>query len=138
MLPSTLTTLFTTLLASFPANFASWLSRNEPSNRSLRFELRHLHAVSPDAQVLFHDVPASDRRLVAGHSSQSHILSTRRVNTFRPVSNEAFLGARSRSLLFGESEPLEWEQDEVIGPDVEKRETLLELAKMTKDRKSVV
>lgn len=31
----------------------------------------------------------------------------------------------------GQSEILEWDEDEVPGPDVEDRETLLELAKMT-------
>ncbi len=34
-------------------------------------------------------------------------------------------------MRFGESVALGWEEDEVVGPDVEKRDTLLELAKMT-------
>lgn len=131
MLPSTLTTLFTTLLALFPSDFNFWPSERQSADRSLRFELRHLHAVSPSAHVLFHDVVPSDRRLSAGLASESYALNTRSVRTYRPISHAAFLRAQTRSLWFRESEPLEWQEVDVIGPDVESRETLLELAKMT-------
>jgi lipase ATG15 len=36
-----------------------------------------------------------------------------------------------RSIRHRQSEDIPWEEDEISGPDVESRETLLELAKMT-------
>jgi lipase ATG15 len=51
--------------------------------------------------------------------------------SFRPPSFAAFSQARTRSVKFGQNEPLQWDEEEIIGPDVESRETLLTLAKMT-------
>lgn len=34
-------------------------------------------------------------------------------------------------MRFGQSEPLQWDEEEISSPDVDSRETLLELAKMT-------
>ena len=42
-----------------------------------------------------------------------------------------FAEARRRSIRFAQSPLLDWDEDEVPGPDVESRETLLELAKIT-------
>ncbi|KJA19504.1 hypothetical protein HYPSUDRAFT_69247 [Hypholoma sublateritium FD-334 SS-4] len=53
------------------------------------------------------------------------------VTVHRPSSPAAHAQARLRSLRFGENERLDWFPDEIEGPDVEVRETLLELAKMT-------
>lgn len=39
--------------------------------------------------------------------------------------------ARVQSMKFGQSQTLNWEQEIVLGPNVESRETLLELAKMS-------
>lgn len=41
--------------------------------------------------------------------------------------------ARVRSMKFAQSESLPWEPEIVPGPDVENRETLLTLAKMSND-----
>jgi len=49
----------------------------------------------------------------------------------RPSSFTAFSRARTRSIVFGQNERLQWDEEEIVGPDVESRETLLELAKMT-------
>ena len=56
---------------------------------------------------------------------------TRTLKTSRPVSHEAFLRARSLSRFTRQSAKLDWEEDEVVAPDVASRQTLLELAKMT-------
>ena len=61
-------------------------------------------------------------------------MKTRRTNVSRPASREAYVRARDRSRLYGESEgvrTLDWDEDEVVGPDLTSRETLLLLAKMT-------
>jgi putative lipase involved disintegration of autophagic bodies len=52
------------------------------------------------------------------------------VRTARPQSAAAFAKARALSTR-GQSATLHWEEDEIPGPDVSKRETLLLLAKMT-------
>ncbi|TEB33345.1 alpha/beta-hydrolase [Coprinellus micaceus] len=122
--------------------------------RRVRFELRHLHAVSEDARVVFHDVNRGDYRAWAAqqHSSlqhQEHLSSsisaplspdtslyaipTRHLTTYRPPSFAEYDAARVRSARFGQNVRLNWEEEEIIGPDVEKRETLLLLAKMAND-----
>jgi lipase ATG15 len=52
-------------------------------------------------------------------------------SSFRPPSFTAFSQARIRSIKHGQSEQLQWDEEEIIGPDVDSRETILELAKMT-------
>lgn len=131
MLPSTLTSIF--------VPFLNVLIPNKPvkpllSPPQLQFELRHLHAVSPSAHVLFSDVPPRNSYThSSGQNERDDIytIQTRTTSSFRPPSFEAFTQARTRSLRFGQSEDLRWDEEEIISPDVESRKTLLELAKMT-------
>lgn len=58
-------------------------------------------------------------------------LKTRPVTVYRPKSLDAHEHARLRSLLHAETEPIEWEQKVVSGPDIEDRHTLSQLARMT-------
>jgi len=58
-------------------------------------------------------------------------LKTRPTTVYRPKSLDAHEHARLRSLLHAETEPIEWEQMVVSGPDVEDRHTLSQLARMT-------
>ncbi|KAH7913529.1 Alpha/Beta hydrolase protein [Hygrophoropsis aurantiaca] len=53
------------------------------------------------------------------------------MTSFKPPSFSAVSHARKRSMRDFQSVPLQWEEQELVGPDVESRETLLELAKMT-------
>jgi lipase ATG15 len=94
---------------------------------TLDFRLRHFHAVTPSAHVYFADVPF--------HSSlhtdvQPLSIPTSPVRTARPQSAAAFAEARSLSIR-GQSAVLDWEVEDIQGPDISKRETLLLLAKMT-------
>jgi lipase ATG15 len=128
MLPATLTTLLVPLLNLL----TDTLVPSPP--QSLRFELRHLHAVSPSAHVIFSDVPARPAHIDSEHGNHTHtsyFLQTRPITSFRPPSFSAYAQARTRSIRYGQSEDIAWEEDEMQGPDVESRETLLELAKMT-------
>ncbi|KAI0326432.1 alpha/beta-hydrolase [Cubamyces sp. BRFM 1775] len=103
-----------------------------PAAEPLRFELRHLHAVSPDARVLFHDVHTAELAALAEAGEPStYALRPRRVKAHRPRSQDAFHRARVRSMRFQENEAVDWDEMDVEGPDVESRETLLLLAKMT-------
>ena len=98
----------------------------------LNFELRHLHATSADGRLSFHDVQeAGISALALSGEPTSYPLRIQRVTTHRPVSMDAFHNARMRSMRFRESAAIDWDKIEVEGPDVDDRETLLVLAKMT-------
>jgi len=98
-----------------------------PLHNTLDFRLRHFHAVTPSARVYFADVP-SNSSLHADAQPFSVPISP--VWTARPWSAAAFAEARALSMR-GQSATLDWEEGEILGPDVSKRETLLLLAKMT-------
>jgi len=103
-----------------------------PSAPRLTFQLRHLHAVSEGGHVLFSNVDhASHAGSLATYSSEEYTVDTRSLPSYRPPSFDAVRDARYRSMKFGQSTPLDWDEEEIIGPDVESRETLLVLAKMT-------
>ena len=133
-----------TPVASLLVPFLGWLSGNkretpnQPSQpQTLQLELRHLHAVSASsAHVVFSDVTHQSLNSIYLNDTSrsikpSYSLSTRSTKTYKPSSFDAHSEARLRSLRFRENLWLDWLEDEIIGPDVEKRETLLELAKMT-------
>lgn len=98
-----------------------------PLRNTLNFRLRRLHAVTPSAHVYFADVPQHS----SFHpDSQPLSIPIAPVRTARPPSTAAFLEAQALSMR-GQSTTLDWEEDDIMGPDVSKRETLLLLAKMT-------
>ena len=130
MLPSTLTSLLVSLLGLTAPD-----KPVQTDSTQLQFELRHLHAVSRSARVIFSDV--LPRAIVDSEANggterdHTYTIPTAILHTFRPPSFETFSQARIHSRNFGQSMSFPWDEDEVIGPDVEKRDTLLELAKMT-------
>jgi lipase ATG15 len=98
-----------------------------PLQNTLNFRLRRVHAVTPSAQVYFADVPLHSSL----HSNfQPLSIPIAPVRAARPSSTAAFSEARALSMR-GQSTTLDWEVDDIMGPDVSKRETLLLLAKMT-------
>lgn len=90
----------------------------------LTFELRHEHAVTNGSRIIFSDTPPS-------FSSETYALNTKNVKAYRPESSRAFERARTLSRTHFLSEAVDWWDTNIPGPDVEKRETLLQLAKMT-------
>ena len=83
----------------------------EIESRPLEFHLRHIHELSTtNGRVRLQDVPRS-------FVHDKHRVDSQAVFTHRPLHKRGSLLA-------------EWEQGQVIGPDVERRETLLQLAKM--------
>ncbi|KAJ7449961.1 alpha/beta-hydrolase [Mycena latifolia] len=64
-------------------------------------------------------------------TAPSASLKARPTTVYRPRSPEAFHRARWRSLNLAESEPVEWEPHDILGPDVEDLHTLAQLARMT-------
>jgi hypothetical protein len=101
-------------------------STTVPKTTTLDFELRHLHAVSTGGGVVFSDVSSTSDIFTNTYS-----INARPLKSYRPPSFEAFSSARMRSIEYRQTTPLEWDEDDIIGPDVEDRETLLRLAKMS-------
>ncbi|KAL6305303.1 alpha/beta-hydrolase [Sparassis latifolia] len=64
-------------------------------------------------------------------STPTITLQARPTTIWRPRSTAALLRARLRSLYDAEDEEVEWEQVEVLGPDVEDKHTISQLARMT-------
>ncbi|KAJ3569308.1 hypothetical protein NP233_g5149 [Leucocoprinus birnbaumii] len=131
MLPSTLTSVLVFLLEL-------WFPRPLepaplPPSSPLHFELRQLYAVTSDAHVAFSNVSKSQLAALSNEDTTSYTISrTVPITTYKPPSFDAFMNARRSSWNPSlESAALNWEEDVVIGPDVESRETLLLLAKMT-------
>lgn len=123
LLPTTLRFLLGSLL---------WLDFSQPplppvvlpARTPLSFHLRHEHAITNDSRVIFSNVAPS-------FSADSYVMSTSNIQTHRPQSAKAFHSARLRSIRYDQSEQVLWDTTNVLGPNVEERETLLTLAKMT-------
>jgi lipase ATG15 len=129
MLP---TYLLISLLVAIPATTTQVPLVYQPS--PLTFHLRHLHAVTNSSRILFSDVPQEALQNNIHGIQESYTLMTRMVKTHRPSSFAAHARARMKPLSHGEEgdvEELSWGEDEIIGPDVTNRNSLLHLAKMT-------
>jgi putative lipase involved disintegration of autophagic bodies len=92
----------------------------------LTFELRHQHGVSNSSRVIFSDHASS-------FAPESLRVNTRHLGVQRPTSFPAFSAARLRSMRRMENEFTQWHETKVVGPNVESRETLVQLAKMTQN-----
>jgi hypothetical protein len=98
-------------------------------NNVLNFHLRHFHVATSSAHVYFADAP-HDLSRSRSLASVPFSIVTSPLRTTRPSSLHRFQAARHMSKR-GQSALLDWQEDEVSGPDVMRRETLLLLAKMT-------
>ncbi|KAF8061803.1 Alpha/Beta hydrolase protein [Lyophyllum atratum] len=121
ILPTALRTLIVSLL---------WSSQADIAPAPLKFQLRHEHGVTNASHTIFADTPRS-------FAAETYEVSTMTTRASRPESHTAFSNARSRSMRHMQSEPLKWTDEEVAGPDIKKRDTLVQLAKMTYNSYSV-
>ncbi|TFK34831.1 Alpha/Beta hydrolase protein [Crucibulum laeve] len=128
-LPTTLNALLTFLLSSSDGSGPPTVVPTSHS-KPLTFHLRHHHATTKDTRNIFADVSPSSLSSLAPDEEASFTLSPTRIHVPRPPSHEAFTTARLNS-FYGIQESLDWKDVEVGGPDVEDREVLLTLAKMT-------
>jgi putative lipase involved disintegration of autophagic bodies len=115
VLPNALRALIATFL---------WSKSVQETGAPLTFQLRHQHGVTNQSRIVFSDVPQS-------FAVETFQISTTNVKASRPESSAAFVNARERSTKQLQTEPLAWWDVDVPGPDVTKRENLLQLAKMT-------
>ncbi|KAF9778936.1 alpha/beta-hydrolase [Thelephora terrestris] len=124
--------LLNALLPTFRDPYQSQVHVASTTAPRLTFQLRHLHAISEGGHVLFSDVNhTSYRGNLTTYGSEEYTLSTKLMPTYRPSSFGAFNDARYRSMKFIQSAILDWDEGETAGPDIESRESLLVLAKMT-------
>lgn len=128
MLPATLLYILSSALSRL--NRQAWAPVESTSySAELRFELRHVHAVSPEARVVWSDMRHQDP-LLSG-DDHAYRAQTRRLKAAKPSSLGAFRRALALSRFSRQTMLLDWDEDEIEGPDVENRKTLLNLAKMT-------
>jgi hypothetical protein len=105
------------------------LSTNTPpqaTRNQLHFELRHQYALSNSTRFIFTDIPKISSGDVTPYS-----VKTREITSYKPSYFVPYSRRPSRPLKLDQSENGDWDEVEILGPDVESREVLLELAKMT-------
>ena len=130
LLPIPLTNIALSFLNRlFPTHIAQHPHVRPPTGSALNFHLRHFHVATPSAHVYLADAP-HDLSPTSGLASGPLSIITTPLRAVRPSSNDDFQAARHMSKR-GQSAMLDWEENEVPGPDVTRRETLLLLAKMT-------
>lgn len=119
-------TLFTLLSLALSSGAATQLPLEDSTQ--LVFEPRQAHYSEPidDARptTLFHDLEPQQGLV------QLPSFRTLRAMILRPRSKEAFQRARLRSIREGQTERLDWDENEVVVPDLTDRNTVLELAKL--------
>lgn len=113
--------------------FLSSYANATPIRTPISFELHNQYAprlrdapLQDPTQVAF-DVSGASNRQSLGTMSLQAIPTT----VYRPRDSAAFQRARLRSLRSQESEPIEWEEVQLLAPDIEDRHTLSQLARMT-------
>ena len=116
LLPAALQYLLTCFLFSCPTP--------APTHTPLNFALRHELGVSDAARLVFSDIPRSS--LLDG---EAYSVNTRSVTVPRAREQARFFSARMRGR--GVQDDLEWDDTDVIGPNVRDRQTLQMLAKMS-------
>jgi lipase ATG15 len=98
-----------------------------PATSSIRFSLRHEHAIMNSSRIILRDIPQSTD-LVA---SNTYDIGVAPMTIHRPSSSSAFQQARFGPRNGEALQDLWWENEEVDGPNVTSRMTLLTLAKMS-------
>lgn len=116
-LPATLQGFISTLLLTNNAL--------ERSSTSLMFQLRHQHAIT-NSRIIFSNYASS--QTFTGEET-GFTVQTNNARIPRPISHAAFMDARLNHHE-GVTPALDWEDWEVPTPDVSKRSTLHQLAKM--------
>lgn len=119
-------TLFTLLVLALSSTGAA--AQLPLESETLVFEPRQAHHSEPVDNVrpttLFHDLEPQQGLL------ELPSFRTLKAMIHRPRSKEAFQRARLRSIRDGQTERVEWDEDEVVVPDLTDRSTVLELAKL--------
>ncbi|KAG2021165.1 lipase [Coprinopsis cinerea AmutBmut pab1-1] len=125
-LPSTLLGLVTTYLSSSTTSPLTTTTTTYDNLAPLTFQLRHQHALTTDARIVFADVPPS-----TGFAAENqYTIPRKRMKVHRPSSNADFAAARDSRRLQGIDTNIQWWEDEVPGPALTDRNSLLQFANM--------
>jgi lipase ATG15 len=110
-----------------------WLqsSAPAPSPPRLQFQLRHAHALHDGHRVIFSDYDKNSNALGPLFEETVFSLKTRNITTYTPPSYAAIAEARRLSIHAMQSPDFRWDEEDVVGPNTEDRETLLLMAKMS-------
>lgn len=111
-------------LALYPLLFTNPEFIHENVPKSTTFTLRHQHATANDTRILFHDTPKS-------FVGDDYVVKQREVLVHKPSSMEKLNEAMYNSAYSMKTDAHLWQTSTVPAPDVQDRETLLTLAKMT-------
>ncbi|KAI0362416.1 alpha/beta-hydrolase [Trametes cingulata] len=113
-------------------NAAALVDTSSPRRTPIAFELQHEYRpqlrddLDDPSQVSF-DIAD----IGSAPSSSVLTLEARPTTVYRPRSPVDLQRARLRSLRSQEDEPVEWEEVQVLGPNIENKHTLSQLARMT-------
>ena len=104
-----------------------------PDQTALTFTSHHEFPIDPELKspTRYPQEYISDITPDSSDTTPTLTLKARPTTVYRPRSRAALQQSRLRSLHFGESEKVEWDHTEVLGPDIEDRHTLSQLARMT-------
>ena len=102
-------------------------SEHTSKRTTLSFNLRREYNGSGGFRYPFHE----RMDLLGPQSTPTWTVHARPTTVYRPRSQAGLQRARLRSLHHSESEKVEWETAEMLGPDIEDRHTLAQLARMT-------
>lgn len=135
---------FLCLLISHPISFAASLHAKSASDsdsthlrQSIPFSLGHEFSLSDfhldEEHALDNPVQAKFdvTHTLSDATAPSITLQARPTSVWRPKDPNVLQHARMRSLRHSESELVEWEQVQMLGPDIEDQHTLGQLARMT-------
>lgn len=115
-LPTTLQYLLATYIFTYPTT-------DTITTRPLKFGLRHALGVSNStSRLVFSDIQPT-----TSLTEESYAVNARMLKVSRARDQSKFFDARVR----GAQRTIDWDDTDVVGPDVRDRETLLMLAKMT-------
>ena len=123
-LPTTLSGIISSLL---------WASAPTEQDRypAITFQLRHRHATTNTSRIIFSDI--SPISLSIGGDTETQFSVQTKINRVpRPESFAAFNKAR-RNPQKALTPALDWNHWDVVSPDISKRNTLLQLGKMSFD-----
>lgn len=97
--------------------------------RTLQFDLSHEYSLRSVVEG-GEQIPFLSDYTSPVAASPSLLLKAVQTTVYRPKSFEAVEHARLRSLFEAQSEPVEWVETRVLGPDVADRHTLAQLGRM--------
>ncbi|KAI8989698.1 alpha/beta-hydrolase [Trametes punicea] len=107
-------------------------SRTRSKRVPISFQWQHVFSPQlPDHLDDFSQLTFDISNVGIAPSLTSVSLQARPTTVYRPRSPAGYQHARLRSLRSQESEPVEWDEVQVLAPDIEDKHTLSQLARMT-------